>query len=149
MLTRRHLLGGFAALPFVAQPALAGAPCFFEHQGVAINGIDPVSYFVERQPIPGDDRYRLRWRQAIWRFTSSTTMDAFERNPHRFAPRYGGFCAMTMAQGGVSETLPEAWAIHDGRLYLAQSRNAIEAWQTDPARFITQADGHWSASMCS
>ncbi|MEJ8560148.1 YHS domain-containing (seleno)protein [Yoonia sp. GPGPB17] len=148
MLSRRHFTGGLAVLPFAATPAVARQPCVFGTHGVAINGIDPVSYFAEHRPMPGSDLYRLRWRNAVWRFGSSMTMDAFERNPHQYAPRYGGFCAVTMAHGGVSDTVPEAWAVHDGRLYLAQSRLAMAAWQADPAQYIAQADSHWATASC-
>ena len=148
MLTRRNFIGAAAAMPFASAPSFAGAPCVFEQEGVAINGIDPVSYFADARPIAGLDRYRLRWRTAIWQFASLSTMDAFERNPHRYAPRYGGFCAVTMAQGGVSETVPEAWAIHEGQLYLAVTPSAMEAWRHDPGTYIASADSYWSISMC-
>ncbi len=148
MLNRRCFLGGFAALPFAATPALAGTACVFRTQGVAIGGIDPVSYFVDARPIPGTNRHRLMWRKAIWQFASSATMEAFERNPRHYAPRYGGFCALTMARGALSATVPEAWVVYQGRLYLTKSPAAIEAWQSNPAAHIAKADVNWSTGMC-
>ncbi|PJI91291.1 hypothetical protein BC777_0116 [Yoonia maricola] len=148
MLNRRHFVGAALALPFVASPAVARSPCIFDTQGVAIHGIDPVSYFADGRPVPGTDDHRLRWRNAIWRFVSSETMAAFERTPHRYAPRYGGFCAVAMARGMLSETVPEAWAVRDGRLYLAQSAQVIAAWQSDPMRYIASADTNWAQAKC-
>ncbi|EBA12758.1 YHS domain-containing (seleno)protein [Roseobacter sp. CCS2] len=148
MLNRRAFVGGLAIVPFMAAPAVAKQPCIFGSGGVAIHGVDPVSYFAEGEPIAGIDRHLLGWRNAIWRFASPDTMAAFERNPHRYAPRYGGFCAVTMARGGISETVPEAWAIHEGRLYLARSVYAMTAWKGDPARYVAQADTHWSNASC-
>lgn len=149
MITRRHLLGSLAIAPFAAAPAFADGPAVFAKQGVAIRGFDPVGYFDEAAPVEGTDAYRLMWRNAIWRFASLRNMSLFESNPHGFAPRYGGYCAMSLSQGTVSQTLPEAWAIHDGKLYLTHSVVARDRWQQDPEVFIAKADTHWPTALCT
>lgn len=148
ILGRRQFTLALACLPGLASPAFARSPCVFSTDGVAMNGIDPVSYFTDHRPIDGSDSYRLRWRNVIWRFASYETMDAFERDPQQFAPRYGGFCAVTMASGAVSDTIPIAWSVHEGRLYLARSEAAIQAWRQDPATYIARADQYWPSAMC-
>ncbi|MCK0097381.1 YHS domain protein [Yoonia sp. F2084L] len=148
MITRRHLLCALCAAPLAATPAFAGGPAIFAQGGIAIGGVDPVGYFTDARPVAGSAQFRLKWRSAIWHFASHDHRDMFERNPHRFAPRYGGFCAMSMSQGGVSNSIPEAWGMHEGRLYLTHSLTAIDQWRRDPAAYVAQADGHWPTVFC-
>ena len=148
MMNRRQFSFTLACLPGFATPAFAQSACVFNTDGVAINGIDPVSYFTDQRPIDGTNLYRLRWRNVIWRFSSVETMDAFERDPFHFAPRYGGYCAVSMATGLVSDTVPRAWSVHGGALYLAESQEAMVAWQQEPEAYIAHADGYWPTAWC-
>jgi hypothetical protein len=148
MISRRQFSCGLVALPFAASIGHADGAAVLSSNGVAINGIDPVSYFAQGQPVRGRDTFQLMWRNVVWRFETSATQSAFERNPQRFAPRYGGYCAFSMATGAVSPTDPDAWAILDDKLYLAKSKAAIDAWKSDPATYVGQADTHWPTALC-
>jgi hypothetical protein len=147
MITRRHLLGSLAAVPIAAGPAFADAPAVFMAQGVAIHGVDPVAYFDALGPVAGSHSNRLMWRNAFWLFSSVQNMSLFERDPYRFAPQYGGYCALSLSQGAVSKTQPDAWAIHAGKLYLTHSVVALDRWQKTPDRFIAMADTHWPTAL--
>ncbi|MDX8351266.1 YHS domain-containing (seleno)protein [Cognatiyoonia sp. IB215182] len=146
MITRRSFLGAFAATALAGNKAFATPAAVFAEDGYAIHGIDPVSYFRNDAPIAGRDAYRLMWRKAIWRFENATNMAAFEAAPRAFAPRYGGYCAMSLINGQWSPSDPDAWTIHQGRLYLTHSVPARDQWRKDPERFIAMADAHWRAA---
>jgi hypothetical protein len=148
IMNRRQFTCAVACLPLLASPVHAESACIFNTAGIAINGIDPVGYFSDQRPIDGSDQYRLRWRNVIWRFASLETMDAFERDPYYFAPRYGGFCSVSMASGAVSDTVPKAWSIRDGRLYLAETEPAMMAWKQEPSTYIDRADHYWPSALC-
>ncbi len=148
MLTRRSFIGSLAAAPFAASPAFAAGAAFFAPEGYAIGGFDPVAYFKQGAPVAGQARYSLVWRNAVWQFATSANMDVFERNPYGFAPRYGGYCAMSLTQGVLSRTRPQAWAIHDGHLYLTHSEDARDRWQQNPDAFIQQANAQWPTALC-
>jgi hypothetical protein len=149
MISRRHFITAFAATPFFAAPAFACGRRVFTDAGLAIRGIDPVAYFREGGPVAGADAFQLMWHRAVWRFVSLQNMAAFERDPYRFAPQYGGFCAMSLTQGTISRTAPDAWAIHDAKLYLAHAVIARDRWQTAPDANIAKADANWPAALCS
>lgn len=147
MITRRHLLGSLAAVPFATGPAFADNPAVFAVQGAAIHGIDPVAYFDNLGPVAGSEKNRLMWRNAVWFFSNVQNMSLFERDPYQFAPQYGGYCALSLAQGAVSKTEPDAWAIHAGKLYLTHSVAARDRWQQTPDRLIAMADTHWPRAL--
>jgi hypothetical protein len=49
--------------------------------GVALDGFDPVSYFLGEGPKPGLTEYELVWSGIAWRFASAANREAFQRDP--------------------------------------------------------------------
>ena len=149
MKRRAFLRCAAASVPLavLGRPAMAGrAPVFSEH-GVAIRGADPVAYFKAKGAVAGTVRERVRWRGAVWLFASRENREAFERDPRRYAPCFGGYCAYTMSQGAVAETDPHAFAIHGGRLYLMRSPEVLAAWSEDVRHHVKLAESHWPAAL--
>jgi hypothetical protein len=147
MLTRRALIAAGPALALLPPAARAQTPPVYAEEGVAIGGIDPTSYFTEGRPVPGDPAITLEWRGATWRFTSAEARAAFERAPRRYAPQFGGWCAWAVAEGYTAPSVPEAWAIVDGRLYLNFSNRVQRQWQRDAMENIVRAKANWPAVL--
>ncbi len=111
----------------------------------AIDGFDPVSYFSENRPERGSPDITAEWNGAVWHFTTVNHRDAFLRDPERYAPQYGGFCALGMAHGGEVPTDPEAWTIWEGKLYLNMIHDVSITWRYNPDKLIERADKKWEA----
>lgn len=71
--------------------ALAAQPPVYQTSEGAIDGYDPVAYFVSNAPAKGIKAYTHKWNGADWYFTSAENRDLFIANPQKFAPRYGGY----------------------------------------------------------
>jgi YHS domain-containing protein len=112
---------------------------------LAIEGTDPVGYFTEGRPVRGDRAHALMWRGVEWRFSSPETLAAFEADPVRYAPQYGGWCAWAVAEGYTAPTTPEAWAVVDGKLYLTHSRSTQRRWKRDIPGNVERANANWPA----
>lgn len=147
MLSRRAFVGSLLATPFLAPKLLAETPMVFAEHGLAIRGSDPVAYFRKGKPVAGHAGLTVMWRGALWCFESAGSRDAFERNPHAFAPQYGGYCALALSEGVLAPSDPVAWSIENGRLYLNHSLAAREQWLRDPAAHIRKADQHWATVL--
>lgn len=150
MTTRRTFLRLALTLPLagvVSGPAWANAPEIFNTGGLAIHGYDPVAYFTAGKPVDGQDAHALKWMGATWRFSNAKNMAAFEANPHVYAPKYGGYCAYAMSQGAIATTVPEAWTIHEGSLYLNFSTGVRGIWRSDIPGHIVAADDNWPAVL--
>ncbi len=111
----------------------------------AIDGYDPVSYFTDGQAERGSPGISAEWNGAIWRFTSAAHHDTFTENPEKYAPQYGGFCALGMAHGGDVPTNPEAWTIWEGKLYFNMIKEVSITWRYNPDKLIERADMKWNA----
>jgi hypothetical protein len=111
----------------------------------AIDGYDPVSYFTNNQAERGSADITTQWNNAVWHFTSDAHRELFIANPEKYAPQYGGFCALGMAHGGDVPTNPEAWTIHEGKLYLNMIEEVSTTWRYSPDKLIVRADLKWKA----
>ncbi|MDH3264980.1 MAG: YHS domain protein [Paracoccaceae bacterium] len=145
MPTRRALLAQAALLPALAlaRPARAAEPEIFARDGIALGGADPVGYFTGGGPVAGSAAEALMWRGAVWMFASARNRMAFEMDPTSYCPRFGGYCAWAMARGNLEPTVPEAWTIHQGRLYLNSSLEIRSRWQGDIPAVIARAEANW------
>ena len=124
--------------------ALAVAPVnagFFDH--VAIDGYDPVAYFVDHRPVEGADAYTADWGGATWHFASAEHRDLFLKSPSAYAPQYGGYCAWAVAHNDTADIDPKAWKIVGGKLYLNYSLDIQKQWEQDVPGHIKLADGYW------
>lgn len=115
----------------------------------AIDGYDPVSYFTIDQAERGSPDITTEWNGAVWRFTTTAHRDAFIEDPEKYAPQYGGFCALGMAHGGDVPTNPEAWTIWEGKLYLNMIKEVSITWRYTPDKLIERADLKWETMNSS
>lgn len=139
----------FAALIAVAMllhgaAAMASNQVYATAEG-AIRGYDPVAYFTEGRAVAGASGIQHEWNGAIWRFASVANRDAFARDPQRYAPQYGGYCAYGTASGYKVSTEPDAFAVRDGKLYLNYNAAVQRMWNEDQPGYIVKADGNWQS----
>ena len=112
---------------------------------VAIGGYDPVSYFTDGRATKGSSAISQTWLGATWYFSKATHRDAFASDPIRYAPQYGGFCALGMAGEQASANIdPEAWRIVGGKLYLFSGKEGLEDdFDARAADVTAKADVKW------
>ena len=67
----------------------------------------------------------------------------FVENPDTYAPQYGGYCAKALSEGNMASTVPEAWDVVDGKLYLNYSLDVQRQWKGDVPGNIAKADAKW------
>jgi hypothetical protein len=114
---------------------------------VAMRGYDPVSYVVAGAPMKGDPRFEYRWKDAVWLFTSRANRARFIKDPERYAPQFGGYCAWAISRGYTADADPEAWRIIDGRLYLIYSKTVQRRWEQDVEGNIAKARANWPSVL--
>ncbi len=121
----------------------ATAEQIFERDGYAIGGTDPVAYFTLGEPTRGTPEHSHEWMGATWLFSSEEHRERFARDPEAYAPQYGGWCAWAAARGYTASTIPDAWNIVEGKLYLNYSHRIHRLWEANIEDYIRQANRHW------
>jgi YHS domain-containing protein len=134
------------AAAWVVAMLAAGASAgeFFEKNGVALRGYDPVAYFTDGQPVKGTAAYKADYKGSTFHFASQANRDAFLADPTKYAPQYGGFCAYGAAGGYKAAIDPAAFSVVDGKLYLNYDRTIQKEWKKDVPGFIAKANKNWS-----
>src|SRR5882757_7837387 len=61
--------------------------------GTALKGYDPVAYFEDGKPVKGRDEFRHDWNGGKWYFATAAHRDTFAKDPAKYAPQFGGYCA--------------------------------------------------------
>ncbi|HDM8222797.1 TPA: YHS domain-containing protein [Vibrio campbellii] len=137
------LLSVFFIWGSLTLPAFGLDPVYSDFLGKAIRCYDPVAYFTQSKPVKGDSDFTYRWNDAKWYFSSAENRDAFVKNPEKFAPQYGGYCAWAVSKGYTAKIAPNAWNIHDGKLYLNYSKSVQASWKQNIPGNIASGDQNW------
>lgn len=110
---------------------------------IAIKGYDTVSYFTKGSPTKGTNEFTAAYNGAIYQFSSADNRDLFKEDPTKYAPQYGGFCAMGVALNQKFDTDPTAWHIQGDKLYLNLNKDVQKKWVTDIPGYIDTAQVNW------
>ena len=69
------------------------------------------------------------------------------KDPLRYLPEYGGWCAYAMGESGDKISVdPETYKIVDNRLYLFYNtflNNTLKKWNAREEELLSKADLHW------
>ena len=113
------------------------------YTGLAIDGFDPVAYFVDAAPKEGRAELEFRSDGAVWRFLNEGNRAAFAAAPEVYTPRFGGHDPMALGRGAATPGHPALWLIAEQRLYLFYSAEARAAFTRDPETAIKAAERNW------
>jgi YHS domain-containing protein len=140
------LIGAAALLGLLAVgPSVAAQPTHInvDATGLALYGYDPVSYVSDNKAVPGDAAVTAVHDGATYRFASAEHRDSFTKDPAKYLPAYGGFCAYGVTQGYKVKVDPAVFKVVDGRLYLNYNASVGEKWSSDVPGYISKAEKVW------
>lgn len=110
---------------------------------VAIHGYDPVAYFTQSKPVQGSPQFTATHEGAIYRFSTAENRDLFKNNADKYAPQFGGYCAMGVALNKKLDTDPAAFYIEDDKLYLNLNKAVQKKWLSDVPGHLKTAYRVW------
>jgi hypothetical protein len=113
--------------------------------GAAIEGFDPVAYFVDGQPGQGSAEFEANLWGAVWRFRNEGNRAEFLAHPEVYGPQFGGYDPTGIARGVIVAGNPRFYAISAQRLYLFSREDSRDAFAANPERFLYEVDKRWPA----
>lgn len=111
--------------------------------GIAIQGYDPVAYFESSKATIGQMEINTNFKEAVYCFSSENNKALFLKNPDKYIPQFGGFCAYGMSNGYDAPIQPEAFTIVDNKLYLNYNLKVKEMWLKEQTNRIEKANLNW------
>ena len=115
--------------------------------GIALYGIDPVSYFVDGAAEPGRPEVEFRFAGVTWRFRNEGNRAAFAADPDVYMPRFGGYDPLGIARGVATPGHPRLWVRRDNRIYLFHKEETRAAFAADPQAAVEAAEQRWPGVM--
>ena len=111
--------------------------------GVILKGYDPVAYFTRHQAVKGNPAIQTKFGGAIYHFISVADKAAFDKNPSRYVPQYGAFCANYVRKGELRDIDPAVFFIYKGKLYVCSAADAMKEFRGNMDHNIQKADQNW------
>ena len=116
--------------------------------GLALEGYCPVAYFAVNKPVMGKPEFASTHNGVTYHFVSADAKGAFDKDPEKYVPAYGGWCAFGMAVEDKFPVDPRNFKIVDGKLLLfLKNKNvdALELWNKgNQQEHLKKADRHWN-----
>ena len=131
------------------------ALCEDRDSKVDSNCYDPVSYLEDGKAqavgTENSKSLRMKYQDAIYVFSTQAHLDVFTKNPQKYIPQFGGWCAYAVAAKKDKVDIdPKSFKIQDGRLLLFYDgllADTKKKWQHDdkknPNEYLKDADANW------
>ena len=115
-----------------------------DSQGVILKGYDVVAFFKERKAVKGSSELSATYQNAAYLFTSAANKAEFEKDPAKYVPQYGAFCAYGVTLGVLADPeVPDAFLVYKGKLYVCGNQGALKDFKKDIDSNIDKANVNW------
>ena len=107
-----------------------------------------MAYFAVNKPVKGNPEFAVDYKGVTYYFVNAEVKAMFEKNPEKYVPAYGGWCALGMAIGDKFPVDPTNFKIIDGKLNLfLRNKNvdALKLWNKSNEREQSRkAAAYWA-----
>jgi hypothetical protein len=114
-----------------------------EDKHLMLFGHDVVAYFTESTHRKGLPAFTSKVGEVSFRFATAENKALFDKEPSKYIPQYGGYCANGIVYGIPWGGDADSWRIIDGKLYMFGGAGSREAFLLDPKANIALADKYW------
>jgi hypothetical protein len=113
------------------------------YSGLAIEGFDPVAYFIKQQPVLGLPDYEASEAGAVWRFHNEGNRASFVAHPDVYGPQFGGYDPVDVARGVTLAGNPRFFVVVGQRLYLFGVEAHRDEFTAHPDHYLAEAKERW------
>lgn len=119
-----------------------------DNSNIALVGYSPVSYLDLQLAQRGNKDYKSEHEKVVYYFTSSEQKATFDKNPTKYLPQYGGYCAFGTYAGAKFRVDPNKFLVKDGKYYLFLNNvelDALHLWmaENNHKKLKSTADKNW------
>lgn len=119
-----------------------------DNSNIALQGYSPVSYLDLGLAQRGLKDHKSTYAGITYYFTSSEQKEIFDRNPERYLPQYGGFCAFGIYIGAKFRVDPNRFIVQGDKYYLFLYDLEVDAQQlwlgeNNHGQLVATANKNW------
>jgi YHS domain-containing protein len=106
-------------------------------------GHDVVAYWTLGRHAAGSPQIKSVFEGVTFRFASAEHKALFDKEPHKYLPQFGGYCANGLVYGIPWGGDADTWRIDNGRLFIFGGAGSKAAFELDLKRNTELADQYW------
>jgi YHS domain-containing protein len=114
---------------------------------VMLKGHDVVSYFTQNKHAMGSPQFVSLYEGVNFYFANAQHKALFDKEPAKYIPQYGGYCADGIVYGIPWGGDADTWTMRDGKLYIFGGQSSKDAFELDPAANYVLADKYWNEEI--
>ncbi len=119
-----------------------------DNSTIALQGYSPVSYLDLELAQRGNALFKSTHKKVVYYFTSADQKATFDKNPEKYLPQYGGYCAFGVYAGAKFRVDPSKFIVKDGAYFLYLNNVELDAKQLwlaekDHGKLRKTADQNW------
>ncbi len=112
-----------------------------------LHGHDVVAYFTQGRHALGQSGIASVYEGVTFRFASAEHKALFDKDPKKYLPQYGGYCANGIVYGIPWGGDGDSWRIFDGKLYIFGGAGSREGFMLDVPKNTRLADKYWAEEV--
>lgn len=114
---------------------------------VMLKGADVVAYFTQNRYVQGSPGIKTVYQDVTFRFANAENKALFDRDPRKYQPEFGGYCA-----NGISYGIPwggdaDRFKMINGKLYVFGGQGSLDGWNLDEKRNLALAEKYWKEEV--
>ncbi len=109
-----------------------------------LKGHDVVSYFTQNKHAMGKPEFRSIHEGITFQFATAEHKALFDKEPTKYLPQYGGYCADGIVYGIPWGGDADTWTMKDGKLYIFGGQSSKDAWELNLHDNYKTADKLWN-----
>jgi YHS domain-containing protein len=112
-----------------------------------LKGADVVSYFVDGRYAQGKPELKSTYEGVTFRFSKPEHKARFDREPAKYMPQFGGYCANGIVYGIPWGGDADTWRMIDGKLYIFGGKASQDAFELDMPGNMKLANKYWAEEV--
>ena len=94
-----------------------------EASKTGLQGYDPVAFFIDAKAVKGSPLITGEHKGVAYMFASEEHKATFAKDPEKYLPAYGGYCAYGVSINKLFPVEIDTWEIVDGQLFLQYNQD--------------------------
>jgi len=117
------------------------------NERVMMKGADLVAYFTQNKDVQGNPSINSTFEKITFYFSTAENKALFDKEPMKYQPQYGGYCANGIVYGIPWGGDADSWRMIEGKLYIFGGQGSRDAFLLDVPKNRVLADKYWAEEV--
>ncbi len=114
---------------------------------VMLKGHDVVAYFTQGKHAMGSAQITTQYEGVTFRFANAEHKALFDKEPTKYIPQYGGYCANGIVYGIPWGGDADTWMVQNGKLYIFGGQGSKDGFEVDVPANMALAEKYWAEEV--